>query len=646
MPLKLRTYLYLSLIILFTAGLYFPSLNNGFTTWDDPLHVIENPSIKSLSVNALLHHFKPTTQYMYHPLTMISYAIDWKLGTSEPYAFHASSLLLHLCNILFVFFLIFRIARQETAALLVALVFAIHPFNVEAVAWISGRKEVLFSFFFLAGVNFYLLSQNNSHVKRYYFFTFCCFLLGLLAKPTMVIFPLALVICDWWEGKKFNKAAVIKLAPFFLLSFFYGLFTFFLSLSDTTVGSAIYLFTTVQKILLVSYAAAFYAAKILFPISLSAVYSYPKFATPQEYVWCCTAVVAIVICLWFIYRFGSKRRYLIFGSVWYVLPLLLVLQILPFHNSSLVADRYAYISSVGIIFAFVMVILTEITPRFSHNYFFDTSFKILFGIIIIVFSTLTVQRISVWKDGETLFTDVINKNPRIWLAYGNRANAKIGKKEYKSAIEDCNSTIALNPADGKAYYNRGNIYSFLENYRAAVCDYDSALTRGTDMHYIFYNKGIALYQLNEPDSALMNFFKAKEKESAFPNAYYSIGYTLLQSKKKSGAAIAYFDSTIMLDRSYADAYYQRAKAYYDQKKYMRSLQDFSTAVLLNPYLRNDSMINVVNQALRSVTIELTRVNSVIDKDPRNRKNYLHRSELYSMVGDSIRAENDLRKGRN
>jgi protein O-mannosyl-transferase len=640
-----RKYLYLVLVVLFVAVLYRPVLFNDFTTWDDPLHVTENPTIKSLSIDSLAVHFEPTTRYMYHPLTMISYALDWNVGEGKPFAFHFTNYLFHLINVMLVFFFIQRLSGNSSVALIVSLLFGIHPINVETVAWISARKDILFSFFLLSGINSYVVFKEHQSKTWYLVFVYIFFGLGLLSKPTMVVFPLMLMAIDWLMERPFDKSNIIEKSLLVLVSLLYGSFTYMLSSSDTTGGMGINIYSASQRILLASYSLLFYCVKIAIPLSFSAVYSYPVFSSIREAFWLYSSPVILVSLIIVLIKLKKTQRFVVFGFVWYVLPLLLVTQLLPFHNSSLVADRYAYISSIGILFIIVSAFKKFLHPLINRNAFISFSAGILFTVIVCLLCFSTLSRISVWKDGESLFSDIISKNKNIWLAYANRASERIIKEKYTEAMRDCDIAIAINPYDPKLYYNRGNAKSNLSEYSQAISDYDSAIAKGSTIQYVVYNKGIAYDHLHMIDSA-MRYYKATiQKDPSFPNAYYSIGHLLLQEKNDPQEALPYLDTAIVKAGSFTDVYYQRSIANYRLGRYFESLEDCKMVLLLHPEAHVDTLVRDINTGIDSVTTLISKLDDRIEKFPLQNDNFFIRAKCFEILGDSIRAHYDLKSVR-
>ncbi len=176
----------LSGILFFCLIIFFPSLFNGFTNWDDPAYVTKNSFIRGFGLENWKAFFFSFHNGHYHPLTWISLAIDYAIGGSSPLVYHLSNLLLHLLNVSLLFALIMLLTEDLIIAIIVSLLFAIHPLQVESLAWISERKTLLFAFFYLASL-FYYIKHIKFGKSKYYYFALALFFLSVLAKTQAIV---------------------------------------------------------------------------------------------------------------------------------------------------------------------------------------------------------------------------------------------------------------------------------------------------------------------------------------------------------------------------------------------------------------------------------------------------------------------------
>ena len=239
-------------------------------------------------------------------------------------------------------------------------------------------------------------------------------------------------------------------------------------------------------------------------------------------------------------------------------PFLRSLQLIPFNNASLVADRYVYLPIIGLAYFFSQ--LTDlVADRFKNNSIEPADLRnVFFAFTVLLLIVPSIQRVEVWKNSVSLFDDVIEKNDRIGIAYGNRADAELKEGNFSSALADCNELVRLKPDDGRAYYDRGNALLGLQRYRAAVIDLSRSIQLGDAKSSVYYNRGTAYYDLGAVDTALADFHAARVIDPSFADAAYSIGYAMCHSGRDARDAMAYFDSAIRNQPRYTEALYQRS----------------------------------------------------------------------------------------
>ena len=294
-------------VIVVTAVALAPSLNNGFTNWDDPDFITENPDIKSISFKKIGKFF--TTSYGgfagYVPFILLTYTVEYSLFGLNAQAYHTTNLVLHLINCVLVFWFIFLISQKLPVAFIVSLLFGIHPLHVEPVAWIQGRKDLLFSLFYLAALILYVKYLKKGRKKSFYFFALLFFILSLFSKVAAISLPFSLLLLDFFISKKIDKQSIQNKIPFFLFSL---LFVFLAFLTFDTGAFAIQAsdIDYVNNILLFFYSFIFYINKILLPFQLSARYSMDISQLPLNLL---AGVGIFFVIIFLLYRFYRSERY-------------------------------------------------------------------------------------------------------------------------------------------------------------------------------------------------------------------------------------------------------------------------------------------------------------------------------------------------
>src|SRR6187455_2752567 len=393
------------LVAILTAVCLWPMLKNEFTNWDDEFYVINNPLLRGPQWKRI---FSEQVLGNYHPLTILSYAFNFAISGLDPFSYLLVDYLFHIVNTLLVFYFIWNISgKNKVIAAFVALVFGIHPMHVESVAWVAERKDVLYTFFFLLSLIQYWIFLTRAKRKNLVY-CFLFFVLSLLSKPAAIVLPLVLFLLDYWYGQSLKKDIAFKI-PFFALSIIFGIITVSIQSSSAMAGLSI--FSITDRFFFACYVLMTYFYRFFVPYPLSAFHPFPitTFAGWPIYL-SPLFVVALLIALWFF----RKNKIVVFGIFFYVINLLLVLQIISI-GLTIVSERYTYVPYIGLAFMVAMLV--------SRIKFIPPKVSLAVGIAaLIAFGIITFQRTKVWKNSGTLWTDALKTHPRAPYARTNRAN--------------------------------------------------------------------------------------------------------------------------------------------------------------------------------------------------------------------------------
>jgi tetratricopeptide (TPR) repeat protein len=572
--------LILAAIVVITIVVFSNSLNNDFIrNWDDKGYLMDNPYVQNFSTASLKPIFTSFYNANYHPLTTLTYAIELKKFGLNPKPFHIDNLIVHILNILLVFWLIQLLTKRIEASTIVALFFAIHPMHVESVSWISERKDVLYTFFYLAGLITYLFYLSNRNTK-YIISTFILFLLSLFSKSAAVSFPLMLVLFDFYYSRNFDKKNIIEKIPFFILSIVFGILAV---LSQRTLGAIQDLtpvFSIIDRIFLVSYGILFYIVKLFVPIGLSAVHSYPiKSGGLLPAIYYISPVILLLIAFG-VYKAGAYKKELLFGFLFFMISIALVIQVIPV-GKALTAERYSYVPYIGLFFILSRTYCDIQDEKFALVKKIKPLFTLLLAGYAIYFCFTTWERNKVWKDGMSLFEDVIQKNPMIDYAYINRAHAKSDLGDHKSAIEDYNKAISINPHFAESFNNRGNERYMLKDKDGAVADYNKAIEVDRKYALAYFNRAIAKGDMMKYQEAIADYSSAIASQPVYPDAYYNRGNIKIKLQDFKGA-IGDYQETIKYKPQFADAYHNIGVAKYNMQDFDGAIRSFTEAVTVNP----------------------------------------------------------------
>jgi protein O-mannosyl-transferase len=509
------------LVLSITVLVAFSSaFTNGITNWDDDVYITKNALIRSLDLEKIFTSYVSSN---YHPLTILSYAIEYHLLGIDDTGFHVTNILIHVANTLLVFLFIQNLSGNKTIALVTALLFGIHPMHVESVAWISERKDVLYAFFFLLSLIYYLKYIHNKGNKiKLYLWTILFFLLSLLSKGMAVSLPLVMVLVDYYRSRKIDRNLILEKIPFFLLSLVFGL----LAISAQRSTQAMELragYPIFDRILFVCYGAMMYIVKLIAPLNLSSFYPYPQkingnypllvYLSPVFVLLSFAAVVVL---------FRKNNKMAIWGIIYFVATIILVLQFVPV-GDALFADRYSYVPYIGIFFIIGHYANEFMNNRFSLLYKYRQALIVasfVIGLVLLVFS---YNRCKVWESSLTLWTDVIEKYPDADIAYLNRGIISAPAGNIKEAYADFAKAIELNPACTEAYNDLGLLKQNMNDPNGSIEQFNAAIKSDRNYTEAYSNRALSYVSLKKYDEALKDFTKALELKPDYANVYCNRG---------------------------------------------------------------------------------------------------------------------------
>jgi tetratricopeptide (TPR) repeat protein len=643
-------WIYLAGILFLTILIYSNSIKNDFIyQLDDDVYITNCNDIKAFSSANFDAIFSTAYAGLYLPLTMLTYMIEFHFFGLNPTAYHTVNLLLHLINIVLVFLLIFKIKPKPLIAGFVALFFAIHPMHAEAVSWLSERKDLLFSMFYLIGLNTYVLYAREKQPK-FFLITLVVFILSLLSKPLAISFPLFLVMIDWYFGRKFTLSVVTEKVPFFALSLFFGLTAIYFAKTLNPQDSITPVFSLFNRIFIVSDAILFYLYKVFAPLNLSVYHYYPKTVNgliPAGFYFSAVLLLAIALfVLWLlVYKLKNSRRDIIFGLAFFVIPTAFVLQLVPV-GRAYAAERYTYLSYIGIFF-----IVAFFADQFlSNKSAFSAKIKPwltgLFILVTIVFSTLTWERNKDWKDSLTMFTDLIEKNPEHGHPYLARGITKFQFGDNKGALEDYNLCIKYDSTDSKAYSNRASVRGIFQDYQGALDDCNKALQIEPGYINALNNRAAAKLYLNDLNGAYEDYSAAIRIDSLNTKSYRN-RIAISEKLGNNKNLLADFTKLLQFEPSNPANYANRGNVYYKTKNFELAIEDFTNALQLNASLyavyfdRGNAYFNIANYDL--AVKDFTKV---IDNEKNKAPAYFNRGICYLKLNQIENACSDWTQAMN
>jgi len=558
-------------ILFLTFMVYWPALQNGFV-WDDTVYIQRNPLIYSLD---LQHIFSSYLAGNYHPLTVLVHAIEYAFFEFDPTGYHTVNVLIHLANTLLVFYLIRNLSNNLWIGLITSLFFGVHPMHVESVAWISELKDLLYTLFFLASLLAYL-RYADERKSKWYGIAIALFILSLLSKGMAVSLPVVFVLVDYFKGRLSNQKVWIEKIPFFVLSISFGVIAILAQQAEAAIHADS--IPVMQRIIFAFYGYITYIHKLLLPLSLSAYYPYPigpREAIPFVYYTYVGIALALIALVWYSLRHTKK---VLFGLGFFTITIFLVLKLLPV-GYTILADRYSYVASIGIFYLLAEGLYWMYTKKPA------SSLNIMAPVIALGLTSFygyaTYQRCKVWENELTLWSDAIEKNDSIHMAYLNRGVYHLDTKNLAAAEKDLTRSIELDPTYAKSYYNRGMVYQQQRKLEAALQDYNKAIQLNPNLANAYINRGNLYKDLNNTEQALSDYDKAILADPTMVESYSNKGI-LLQNMGNLQAALESYSKALDRSPAYFNALVNRAGLYSKMNQPEQAMQDYNKAIAINP----------------------------------------------------------------
>jgi tetratricopeptide (TPR) repeat protein len=560
-------FLLATLLALGTLVLYAPALRNGFVNFDDPDYVTRNAHVlKGVTWANLRWAFgtdNPAANW--HPLTWISHMLDVQFYGINPTGHHLSNVLLQTLNVIILFLLLQRATGRLLRSAAVAALFAIHPLNVESVAWVTERKAVLSVFFLLFTLWAYGWYVRKPGLGRY-FCVFSFFVLALMSKIWVISLPFALLLLDYWPLRRLSNAEesaekrgfassflalAIEKIPLLLLAAAAGWMTLHVNRREGALAMAMP-FSWRLRNSIYSYLA--YLGKAIWPTRLAVFYPHPENSLPW---WKVIVAALLLACIsWIVWHF-RERRYLLVGWLWYLGTMVPMCGIVQSGRQGM-ADRFMYIPMLGLIVAVVWLVGDWASRLCLHQGIAAASFVVL----VSPYAYLTREQIGYWRDSYTLFSHALQVTTNNGIAENNlgaalmeRGQIQLAEGHFEAAVRlvpelafahynfgvllqrqnradqaarEYLLAIALSPNSieaGQAHNNLGILYLASKNYTAALPELNAAIALNPNEQNSYIGRGMIKLESWDYDGATADFARANEI-SPSPIACFWLGRAL------------------------------------------------------------------------------------------------------------------------
>ena len=609
------------LLIVATLAVFWQILDHESITYDDPEYVFDNPNVQQgFTPASIKWAFTSMYSSNWHPLTWLSHMLDYRLYGPDPAGHHATNLLLHLANVLLLFFVLSRMTGAVWRSALVAALFAIHPLHVESVAWIAERKDVLCAFFGMLTMWAYLRYTERPHLRRY-FLVVLLFALGLMSKPMLVSLPLVLLLLDFWPLGRARRGwkLVWEKVPLAALSAASSVITFIAQRKGEAVRS-LEAFPAAIRLenAVVAYVA--YLARMVYPRGLAVLYPHPQHTLPVWQV-SCAALVLIAISVMAL-RSARRHPYLIVGWSWYIISLIPVIGLVQVGVQA-TADRYTYIPLIGIFISIAWgvpeLLAVGVSRKTEREVKAETkkrklqprtiSSLLLFVsgcVSLSLLMTAAYIQAGYWKDSITLYThaasvtsgnyiihtnlgqvlvrqgsldqgighyaEAIRINPGAAKAHTSLGNALLDEGRVDEAIGHLTEAVQLDPTSSDERYNLGNAFGRKQQYREAIEQYRIAVRIDPNLAPAYNNMGNAFMAIGERDQAAWCYEQAIRIEPRMVQPCRSLGQ-LNFDRGNMDQALVWYSKALEIKPDLASVHNDLAAVFYYKVEYAKAWRE-------------------------------------------------------------------------
>ena len=569
-----------ALILIVATTLAYQPAWHGKLIWDDDLYL---KSAHSTSLGGIWT--RPQTTQQYHPLVSSVFWIENRLWDDSMLGHHLLNILLHAGSAL----LLFKILEQLAVpgAWLTAAVFALHPVQVESVAWLVELKNTLSGFLFFSALLLYL-RFDRTRSKLLYVLVLFLFLLGLTAKTIAAVFPAAILILLWWKrGKLTWKRDLKPLLPFFPVAVMAGIITAWMEQNFSVERGETFDFSIVERFLIAGRLFWFYLGKLFWPANLMMIY--PTWSVSTTVWWQYLFLIGTLALFAGLRLARRKARALFAGVLWF---LLILFPMLGFFNQSFYmsglgpsrhaaifrADHFQYLASVGII-ALVSGWAAAVLNRASR------SWRIIgyagCVALLITVAALTWQQSRLYRDSETMFCDVVSKNPGSPTAHNNLGGALVNRGETDEAIVHFRKALALEPGYEFANYNLGAALVQQGDLEEAIVRLKSVLRKNPNDPRAYYTLANAFSKQGDFNQAIAYYGRALRLAPDFPDAHTNLANLMLEKGNNSGA-IEHYREALRLQPNSPQAHYNLAVGLVRNGELDAAIPELRVALQLDP----------------------------------------------------------------
>ena len=558
-------------LLALTVIVYWPVKEAGII-WDDKSHFLENHAV--IAPDGLRAIWTSFVLPVYYPITFTVFWLIYQLAGANPLPYHVATLVLHAVNAVLLLFILRRL--KVRGAWLVAALWAVHPVNVESVAWATELKNTLSGVWFFASLLCFLRYERELH-QKWFAGALLCFAAALLSKSSTVMLPAVLLLFAWWQRGRVVRADIVRTLPFFVLSLSASFVAVWAQVKEKISEGVArdWSLQLPERLIVTGKDLWFYASKTMCPVDL--MFIYPRWSHNARLLtdWLPLAGAVVAGILLWRFRRAAAGRAATFALGYSVVALSPVLGFFDqyFYRYSFVADHFQYLASIGLIALAVAAVANVVqAPPLRLA---------IAGAVLISLGLLSRQHLSIFADEETLWRDTVTRNPRTVIAQNNLGLILYGQLQYRRAIECFELALQANPNFVEGHYNLGLVLTELGQYAQASTQMRSALQVAPCFAKAENGLGFALLQLGQSGEAAAHLRRALELDPDYVDAHNNLGKILLRTGKPTEAE-AQFRRVLQLHPTDFDAHENLGIVLLQQHRLDEAAAEFREAARCKP----------------------------------------------------------------
>ncbi|MFN0152204.1 MAG: tetratricopeptide repeat protein [bacterium] len=569
---------------------YAPALSNGFVNWDDDRYVTGNAAVRGVSWANVRWAFTTLYESNWHPLTWLSHMLDGSLFNANAGGHHATSVLIHAANAVLLLFVLRRMTGRLAPSAIVAALFALHPLNVESVAWVSERKNVLSTLFMILAIGAYARYVERPS-RAHYAAVAILFALGLMAKPMLVTLPFVFLLLDVWPLRRTSalRERLIEKLPLFALSAASCVVTL---IAQRPARVAMTIVPLGDRVLNAALSYAGYIAKTIAPVGLSPYYSLPGTpeAAPIRAPLALGAIAALAVATLLAWRARRGAPHRLVGWLWYLGTLVPVIGLVQVGGQAM-ADRYAYVPLIGIFIAVAWSLplggaqgpaphagVARAAPAWARGLALSVA---LACVVAAALAFATARQTRVWRDSDSLWRRALAENPRCRLALTNLGIDLVDRGRSDEGIALFERALEVDPAYAHARVSLGGALTRLDRLDEAILHLEAAVAQGTTLPEGPFNLGLALGRAGRAPEACRAFEAAIALDPSYAKAHAQLG-TFLARDGRSDEAIDHFRQALALAPNDPDTHVDFGVALASLGRRAEAIAEYETALSLSP----------------------------------------------------------------